>query len=125
MDPPSTDIAYLECEACCILQRLFEYEDGLAFVDNSIALSALVPGRASCDAIVDMVAEFWLAQAAAGRFLWLEQVDSGSNVADLPSRLESPARILPDFDVYRLEGVSRLALLDPKRVRWVLERERL
>ena len=125
VDPPSSDIAFLECEACCILQRLCEYDDGLAFVDNNIALSALVSGRASCDAIVGMVADFWLAQAAAGRFLWLERVDSGSNIADLPSRLESPARLLPNFDVYRLEGVSRLAQLDPQRVRCVLERERL
>ena len=58
------------------------------FIDNTVALSALVNGYASKPDMCFITNAYHLAQFALKSRSWLEWVPSEANVADLPSRLD-------------------------------------
>lgn len=60
----------------------------LHFIDNTVALSALVNGYASRPDLARMVNAFYVVQLALRCLVWFEWVPSKANIADLPSRLE-------------------------------------
>jgi len=60
----------------------------LHFIDNDGAASSLVRGYSPSVDSAQLVAEYWLHTADARAFVYIDRVESKSNLADGPSRLE-------------------------------------
>ena len=72
----------------CSLPWLFRDRSVIHFVDNTVALSALINGYASKPDMGYIVNAFHAAQFSLRTRSWLEWVPSDANISDLPSRLE-------------------------------------
>ena len=59
------------------------------FVDNNGALGALVKGYSSVEDCIKLSSDYWLRAAARRVFLYVDRVESKSNVSDEPSRLKT------------------------------------
>ncbi len=58
------------------------------FIDNEGVRLGFLRQVASHPVTAELQERFWMAEAALGCHTWLERVDSGSNIADAPSRLD-------------------------------------
>ena len=57
------------------------------FIDNSVALGALVKGYSPSEDNIEIVGDYWLRAASRKLFIYCDRVESKSNISDDPSRL--------------------------------------
>ena len=85
-----------ELEAIAALSVYSTYPDVIAgrkvihFIDNTVALSALVHGYSGKPNLAKAVNVFYLQLVSLRATAWMEWVPSKANIADLPSRAEWP-----------------------------------
>jgi len=57
------------------------------FVDNNGALGSLVKGYSNKIDTIQLVAEYWIRAAALKAYMYIDRVESDSNISDDPSRM--------------------------------------
>ena len=75
------------------------------YVDNSNTKDALVRGYSNTPVINTLVQIFWAFAQSIGAWFWFEQVPSGRNIADLPTRgveLPLPSLAYSDFQILEI-----------------------
>jgi hypothetical protein len=75
---------------------LLEERDVIHFVDNNSALGALVKGYSSKEDAIKIVAEYWLRAMKHRMLIYVDRVESKSNIADDPSRMNE-FQVLPSL----------------------------
>ena len=68
-------------------QEFLHEQPLLHFIDNNGALGALVKGYSNSTDTIRLVADYWLRMGKLCSFAYLDRVESSSNIADDPSRL--------------------------------------
>ena len=66
--------------------QILEDREVIHFVDNSAALSALVKGYSPVGDSIKLTCDYWLRAAKHRLNLWVDRVESKSNISDDPSR---------------------------------------
>ena len=61
----------------------------IVFCDNDAASAALINGYSRKDDLCRIAGDFWLRAATLEAAVWIDRVESGSNIADGPSRNDS------------------------------------
>jgi len=68
-------------------QQRLQNRHVIHFVDNSAALAALVKGYSSKDDCIKLSSDYWLRAASGKVYIYVDRVESKSNISDEPSRL--------------------------------------
>ena len=93
------------------------------FIDNTVALSALVHGYSGKADLAKMVNAFFLQMAGLRASVYFDYVPSKANIADLPSRGERAA-LLRELRGLRPSPGARESLRVPHMGHWVAPLER-
>ena len=81
------------------------------FVGNNAVLGAIVKGQTAGNPARGSISSMWMIAATLSMSLWFERVPTGANIADLPTRFQTP-----DFPVVNETGYTPLE-------EWVLVRK--
>ena len=87
------------------------------FVDNTVALSALVNGYAGKPDLAKMVNAFFLQMAGLRAHVYFDWVPSKANIADLPSRDAIP-ELLAELAGLRIAHAESHELVVPGLAEW-------
>jgi hypothetical protein len=78
--------------------------DAFWYIDNTVALSAVVKGSSADPDMARAAAAIHLAMAMAGTRVWFEYIESESNWADEPSRKLWDSSLLRELDFHTFPG---------------------
>ena len=85
------------------------------FCDNNAALGALVKGYSNKECAIKIVADYWLRAAQLRSYVYIDRVESSSNISDDPSRM-CVGRVLENLGGIFVKPELR-SLVQPSSVR--------
>ena len=90
--PKQTQIGQLEVFAAPVAldtwKHILQGREAILLIDNSSAMHSLIKGYSPKLDTVKLVGDFWLRAAQLGLDVFVDRVESKSNIADGPSRLD-------------------------------------
>ena len=117
--PKKTQIGQLEIFAGPVAldtwSELLQNKKVIHFIDNDAASASLIKGYSPTVDSCELVGEYWIRAAALRMSVYIDRVESKSNIADAPSRNSAPTQLasakkVPPMLKFLQDGVaSRVA----------------